>query len=69
MKLNWIDILLILFGLFVAYQVLRAIIGGTWKTESIIIALLIFNLGLTYRLGMKFEGHINWHKFRDKLYK
>lgn len=66
MKLSWFDILLVLFGLFIAYQVLRAIFGGSWQTESIIIALLIFNLGLTYRLNMKFDGHINWHKLKDK---
>ncbi len=68
MKLNWLDILLILLGLFIAYQLLRAILGGSWQTESIIIALLIFNLGLTWRLNMKFEGHIAYHK-DTKIYK
>ncbi|MBU3907426.1 MAG: hypothetical protein KKA64_04220 [Nanoarchaeota archaeon] len=69
MKLKWVDILLILLGLFIAYQLLRAIFGGSWQTESLIIALLIFNLGLTWklsigfeRLNMKLEGHILWHK-------
>ncbi|MBU3907267.1 MAG: hypothetical protein KKA64_03375 [Nanoarchaeota archaeon] len=69
MKLKWVDILLILLGLFIAYQLLRAILGGSWQTESLIIALLMFNLGLTWklsigfeRLNMKFEGHISWHK-------
>jgi len=66
MKLGWIDILLILLGLFIAYQLLRAILGGSWQTESLIIGLLIFNLGLTWRLSMKFEGHIAWHKVKDK---
>lgn len=66
MKLSWIDIILILLGLFIAYQLLRAILGGSWQTESIIIALLIFNLGLTWRLSAKFEGHINYHRFHDK---
>lgn len=65
MKLTWIDILLILFGLFLAYQLLRAIFGGSWQTEAIIIALLIFNLGLTWKISLKLEGHINWHKLRD----
>lgn len=69
MKLNWLDILLILLGLFIAYQILKAIFGGSWETESIIISLLIFNLGLTYRLSMKLEGHINWHKLRKRYEK
>jgi len=64
--LYWIDILLILFGLFIVYQLLRAIFWGSWQTENLIIGLLIFNLGLTWRLNMKFEGHIAWHKVRDR---
>jgi len=66
MKLDWFDILLILFGLFIAYQLLRAIFGGSWQTEALVIALLIFNLGLTWKLNMKFEGHMVWHKFNKK---
>jgi len=53
MKISWIDVLLVLLGLFIAYQLINALLGGSWQTESIIISLLIFNLGLTYRLSMK----------------
>ena len=66
MKFKWVDVLLILLGLFIAYQLLRAIFGGSWQTEAIIISLLIFNLGLTWKLSLKLEGHINWHKFRNE---
>lgn len=73
MKLSWIDILLILFGLFIAYQLIRAIIGGSWQTEGLIIAMLMFNLGLLWKVGMslvdiriKFDRHIGWHRARDK---
>lgn len=66
MKLNWIDIILILLGLFIVYHLLNAIFGGSWQTESLIIALLIFNLGLTWRISMKFERHIGWHRARDE---
>ena len=69
MKLTWIDILLILLGLFIAYQLVKAIFGGSWQTESIIIALLVFNLGLTWKLSSEFNGHINWHKLKDKFFK
>jgi len=62
MKLNWIDIVLILLGLFIAYQLLRAIFGGSWQAESLVIALVIFNLGLSWRISMKLEGHLSWHK-------
>lgn len=73
MKLNWFDILLILFGLFIAYQLLKKIIGGSWQTESLIIALLVFNLGIVWKmnnnfwkLNLKFDRHIVWHKFKDE---
>jgi len=64
-KLDWIDIILILLGLYIAYQLIRAILGGSWQTEGLIIALLIFNLGLTWKLNMNFEGHIAWHRVKD----
>ena len=73
MKLNWVDILLVLFGLFLAYQLLLAIFGGSWQSEALIIGLLFFNLGLTWKLGsslmklnFKFDNHISWHKARNK---
>lgn len=66
MRLNWLDAILVLLGLFIAYQIIIAIFGGSWNTESIIIAILVFNLGLTWRLSMKFEGHMIWHKFQEK---
>lgn len=66
MKLSWIDIILIILGLFIAYQLLKAIFGGSWETESLIISLLVFNLGLTWRIGMKLEGHIAWHRAKSK---
>ena len=66
MKLSWIDIILILLGLFIAYQLIKAILGGSWQTESLIIALIIFNLGLTWKLNMNFERHIAWHKVIDR---
>ncbi len=66
MELKWIDILLILLGLFIAYQIITKLLGGSWQTESIIISLLIFNLGVTYRLSIKIDGHINWHKMKGK---
>ncbi|MAF50714.1 MAG: hypothetical protein CMH64_01355 [Nanoarchaeota archaeon] len=71
-KNNLIDVILILFGLFIAYQLLRIILGGSWQTESVILAFLIFNLGLTWKinsgfgkLNAKLEGHLGWHKGKD----
>lgn len=72
MKLSWFDILLILFGLFIAYQLLRKILGGSGQFESLIITLLVFNLGIMWKLNNSFwrldsifQRHITWHKFKD----
>jgi len=45
-----IEILLVLFGLYLLIQILQKILGGSWSTEDIIIALLIFNLGATFTI-------------------
>ena len=65
MKVDWFNILLILFGLFLAYQIILYLVGGSWQSEGLIIALSILNLGFLWKLSLKFEGHISWHKFRD----
>lgn len=69
MKIKWVDWILILFGLFIIYQLMGKIFGGSWQTEGLIISLLIFNIGVVWRLSMnivklnmKFEGHMRWHK-------
>lgn len=73
MKIRWIDIILIILGLIIIYQLIKKILGGSWQTESIIIALLIFNLGLTWKSSMelmklnsKFNRHIKWHKGKQE---
>ena len=67
MRIDWVDIILIILGLFIAYQLLRAIFGGSWQTESLIIALLMFNLGLTWKLSAKLEGHISYHRLKNNI--
>ena len=66
------EVILILLGLFIAYQLIKKIFGGSWQTEGLIIATLIFNLGISWKLNSglgklsaKLEGHIDWHKGKD----
>jgi len=49
---NSIVILLIIFGLFIVYQVIKKAFGGSWTSEDIIISLLIFNLGCIFTIGL-----------------
>ena len=43
-KISWVDVLLIVFGLIIAYQLVLKIFGGSWMSEAVIIALLFFNV-------------------------
>ena len=50
-----LTVALFIFGLFIIYQILKKIFGGSWATEGIIISLLMFNLGLTFTIIFKLE--------------
>ncbi len=45
-------ILLIIFGLFIAYQIILKIFGGSWATEDIIVALLVFVIGFVFTIAL-----------------
>lgn len=69
-----------LLAIVLFFQLLRALFGGTWKIEDIILALVIFNLTITFGVGgylislnnkisgvnTKIEGHCKWHEGIDK---
>lgn len=48
-----LNLFLIVFGLYVAYQLILKLLGGSWMTENLIIAFLVMNIGLT--LGNTFR--------------
>lgn len=54
--------LLIIFGLFIVYQIIKKSIGGSWTTEDIIISLLIFNLGCVFTIGLALAKLTSDHK-------
>jgi len=59
-KINLIEILhwtLIVFGLVIIYQMIKKILGGSWGFETVIITLLMFNLGLTFTTTFNFNRH------------
>jgi hypothetical protein len=63
-KTQWIlTLLLILFGLFIVYQLTRKILGGSWNTEDIIIALVVFNIGLTFTIATRLERLNSRHNY------
>lgn len=61
-------IILILFGLLILYQIIRKIAGGSWETENIIIALLMFNISLTVVLALnQVRTSIGLHYLTNKV--
>ncbi|MFH1592337.1 MAG: hypothetical protein ABIB47_03145 [Candidatus Woesearchaeota archaeon] len=44
-------IVLVVFGLYISYQIIKRILGGSLTAEDIIISLLIFNLGCVFTIG------------------
>ena len=73
------QIIAYIIAIILVIQILRAIFGGSWKIEEIILMLVLFNLTITFGTGgylvslsnkisnvnTKIEGHIQWHKGKD----
>jgi len=51
-KTKIIEGFVIAFGLYIAYQIIKKILGGSWGTEDIIIGLLIFNSGAIFTMAI-----------------
>ena len=48
-----VDIIVSLFGLFMLYQILRRMFGGSWGIETLIFGLVVLHIGFTFGLAMK----------------
>ena len=73
------QLLAYIIGIIVIIQILRSLFGGTWEIENTILAIVVFNLTITFsmvgylfilnnkmsRIDKKIHGHIEWHKGRD----
>ncbi len=59
---NTIIILLVILGLFIGYQIIRLLLGGSWKAEDIIVSLLVFNLGAVFTIGLMLATLMSDHK-------
>ena len=73
------QIIAYIIAVILIVQILRALLGGTWEIENIILAIVIFNLTISFGIGgylihlnnkvskvdKKIHGHIEWHRGRD----
>jgi len=46
-------ILLLLFAIFMIYQIIIKILGGSWETQDIIVALLVLMMGFLFNITVK----------------
>ena len=42
---RWI---LAIFGIYIAYQIIRILFGGSWNVNDVILALVVLNITLTF---------------------
>lgn len=47
-----VEIAVAVFGLYVMFQLIKKIFGGSWDTEDIVIGILLFNTGAILTVGM-----------------
>ncbi len=72
----FISVIVAIFGLFIAYQILRIILGGSWNIEDVILTLLMFNLGailtlmtFLYNVKSSISGLRSDHKHLSSQFK
>ena len=75
-----VQVIAYIFAVIVIIQILRYIFGVTWVIEDIILALVIFNLTVTFGVGgylislnnkiasvdKKIHGHFEWHRGKKR---
>jgi len=52
--LKWLEIALFIFALFLTYQILRKIFGGSWDMDDLTLSLGILNTGFLFTLVILF---------------
>jgi uncharacterized membrane protein len=57
-----------IFGLFIAYQLILKITGHSWATENIVIAFLVFNIGLTFTIAFNLVQLMSDHNHLSKQF-
>ena len=56
----------------IIFQIIKILLGGSWEIETVIFALLVLNITITFSIINKISkvekiiyGHIEWHKGKD----
>lgn len=64
--------LFVVFLIYLAFELIRKLLGGSLGFEELVIGLLIMNLGHSFylkgaisKVDAKVTGHIGWHSGKD----
>ena len=64
--------LFVVFMIWVIFELVRKILGGSLGFEELMIVMLSINIGFSFKLhsmvsklDSKLSGHIGWHRGRD----
>lgn len=66
--IRWIQVILALFILFLIIQVIVKMLGGSWGFESLVIGLLIANLGYSWYVNSIMQRHLGKHLVHDRQF-
>ena len=66
---KFFEILIFLFGIFLIYQILRIVFGGSWTIEELILALLIFVVGAVFTIVIMLVELKSDHKHLKNQFK
>ncbi len=62
----------LLFLVYLIFELLRKILGGSLGFEELVVGLLIANLGYSFylresitKVDAKISGHIGWHRGKE----
>lgn len=67
---TWLRIfywILIIFTLYLAFEILRKLLGGSLGFEELMVGLMAANLGYSFYLNSMMSEHIGWHKGQKEI--
>jgi len=62
--LQW---LLFLFVIYLIYEIMRKIFGGSLSFEQVNIGLLLAIIGYLFYMNSRLSEHMGWHKGRGDI--
>lgn len=57
-----------LFLLYLIFELMRKILGGSLGFEELVIGLLITNLGYSFSTSKRLSEHLGWHQGKGSLH-